>query len=410
MAACSKCSKCPFPHDAGGNSEAGARAHGSAKTAAATVGAAAMDHKTGTQQSGTKAPALGTAPSLLPATVPATARLSTYPVVKPAEGMKESDDASNTTGVCVRGLASTFREDDLHQLFTASGKIQRITIPRDTHGRPLGFALLEFETHEQAVAAVLLNNTLLNGNRLHVSFKALAAGLPRPRAIASDTAISDPTPAKAREQTHGGPLDVGARVSVDICAQLSALLSDHAGVIDGANLKAFWQQKYGSPFPGANQKLKNNDLLKMAEKAKVCTVRMYPHPKHPGPPHLVIQSVGTLDLLPTETANSAKVAPAKVAPTKLPAIAPVDTLAKACTKETENAARCDAAVDEGCAHEHRLGANVGNPVYKSHTAFCDICKKVRRALRALYSYMTLHLEKHAWLACSCVRPPSPLYA
>jgi hypothetical protein len=88
--------------------------------------------------------------------------------------MKEDDKARNNTCVYVKGYGRNFK-DDLKKLFATSGKIQRITIQRDTHGKPRGIALLEFETHEQAAAAVLLNNTLVNGKSLHVSFKALAA-------------------------------------------------------------------------------------------------------------------------------------------------------------------------------------------------------------------------------------------
>ena len=85
--------------------------------------------------------------------------------------MSKDGEEGNNTGVYVKGLPSTFVDDDLHQLFAASGKIQRITIPRDTNGRPRGVALLEFEAHEQAAAAVLLNDTLVGGKTLHVSFK-----------------------------------------------------------------------------------------------------------------------------------------------------------------------------------------------------------------------------------------------
>ena len=85
--------------------------------------------------------------------------------------MSKDGKEGNNTGVYVKGLPSSFVDDDLHQLFAASGKIQRITIPRDTNGRPRGVALLEFEAHEQAAAAVLLNDTLVGGKSLHVSFK-----------------------------------------------------------------------------------------------------------------------------------------------------------------------------------------------------------------------------------------------
>jgi hypothetical protein len=86
-----------------------------------------------------------------------------------------------------------------------------------------------------------------------------------------------------------------------MCSKLSALLLDHGGVIDGAVFKAYWQRKYGSPFPGADRKLMENEFLKTAEKANVCTLQMHVHPNGPS---LTICLVGNLSSLPAKTDSS----------------------------------------------------------------------------------------------------------
>ena len=52
--------------------------------------------------------------------------------------------------------------------------------------------------------------------------------------------------------------------------QLIALLNDHGGAIHGGQFKEYWQKMYGSPFPGDQKGLKDNDFLKLALQAKVC--------------------------------------------------------------------------------------------------------------------------------------------
>ena len=99
-------------------------------------------------------------------------------------GTKDGDEnARRARQVVVNGLPSTFGEDDLHQLFAASGQIQRIMF-RSTKSPGVQAAVLEFETQEQAIAAVQLgNNTLVDhGQSLQVSLKTkeLRGGRPKP--------------------------------------------------------------------------------------------------------------------------------------------------------------------------------------------------------------------------------------
>ena len=122
------------------------------------------------------------------------------------------------TGVYVQGLPGVYGDDDVIAMF-AGLHVSRVTIPKDKEGKPRGIALLEFDTHEHALQAVLTrNNTMLGHKQLQVSFKTEKPPRAEPKKhaeaeeVLAAAALSHPgfaTASSARSTKPTGPCDCG---------------------------------------------------------------------------------------------------------------------------------------------------------------------------------------------------------
>lgn len=80
--------------------------------------------------------------------------------------------ASKNTSVFVGGMDPRTTESDLRVFFSACGTIKRLTMLRDKFtGQQKGTAYIEFETVEQAAAAIVKNGQSLHGKPLTVAMK-----------------------------------------------------------------------------------------------------------------------------------------------------------------------------------------------------------------------------------------------
>lgn len=76
---------------------------------------------------------------------------------------------ANFTNIYVKNIDRQVTEDQFRQLFEKYGTVVSLSLPLDDENLSRGFGFVNYETHEQAVAAVnALHDSELNGKRLYV--------------------------------------------------------------------------------------------------------------------------------------------------------------------------------------------------------------------------------------------------
>lgn len=76
---------------------------------------------------------------------------------------------ANFTNIYIKNIDRQVTEDQFRELFEKQGTIVSLSLPLDDENLSRGFGFVNYETHDQAVAAVsALHNFELNGKRLHV--------------------------------------------------------------------------------------------------------------------------------------------------------------------------------------------------------------------------------------------------
>ncbi|KAG5496710.1 hypothetical protein JIQ42_03542 [Leishmania sp. Namibia] len=103
---------------------------------------------------------------------------------KTAAAAASSGQAKANTSIFVGDLDVRTTDADLRVFFSSCGAITRVTVLKDRQGNPKGTAYVEFETEEQAHAAILKDGQSLHGKPLKVAMKrdnipAFQRGLPR---------------------------------------------------------------------------------------------------------------------------------------------------------------------------------------------------------------------------------------
>ena len=79
--------------------------------------------------------------------------------------------AKTNTSIFVNDLDVRTTEADLRVFFASCGTISRVTVLKDRQGNPRGTAYVEFESEEQAHAALLKDGQSLHGRPLRVAMK-----------------------------------------------------------------------------------------------------------------------------------------------------------------------------------------------------------------------------------------------
>jgi cleavage stimulation factor subunit 2 len=76
--------------------------------------------------------------------------------------------------IFVGNLAFNTTEEQLHQAFSEIGKVIKVRLVTDVEtGKPRGFAFVEFEDPQVALAAIRnMNDYELNGRRIRVNFSS----------------------------------------------------------------------------------------------------------------------------------------------------------------------------------------------------------------------------------------------
>ncbi|TFY58334.1 hypothetical protein EVJ58_g6483 [Rhodofomes roseus] len=86
------------------------------------------------------------------------------------ERRKDRTDAdANDREVYVAGLSKFATKGDLENLFKTYGSVKEVRMALDNNGRPKGFAFVEFETEQDALAALSANNHELKNRRMAVT-------------------------------------------------------------------------------------------------------------------------------------------------------------------------------------------------------------------------------------------------
>ncbi|KPI85973.1 putative RNA-binding protein [Leptomonas seymouri] len=79
--------------------------------------------------------------------------------------------AKTNTSIFVNDLDTRTTEADLRVFFASCGTISRVTVLKDRQGNPKGTAYIEFDSEEQAHAALLKDGQSLHGKPLKVAMK-----------------------------------------------------------------------------------------------------------------------------------------------------------------------------------------------------------------------------------------------
>ncbi|KAI5185808.1 hypothetical protein NEHOM01_1085 [Nematocida homosporus] len=83
--------------------------------------------------------------------------------------IKEDEESSEDKTIFIKGISYSATEEQLQELFSKSGKIVEIRIPRAREtGKGKGFAYIEFETKEACKNSLALSGTECDGRRLVV--------------------------------------------------------------------------------------------------------------------------------------------------------------------------------------------------------------------------------------------------
>jgi len=71
----------------------------------------------------------------------------------------------------IRNLSFDTEEDGLTKLFSDCGKITRVFVPTDREtGKAKGFAFIDFESEDEAKAALKFNETEIDGRTVEISY------------------------------------------------------------------------------------------------------------------------------------------------------------------------------------------------------------------------------------------------
>ncbi|KAH8820961.1 hypothetical protein F5884DRAFT_850209 [Xylogone sp. PMI_703] len=108
---------------------------------------------------------------------------------KPREGAAEE-----AREVHVTGLDLTATEDDVCQIFSKYGKVESVRLLRNVGGRSKGAAFVDFETKEQATAALELDKTKFRNQLLKVELSSSVNFKPSATTIARKGSSESPAP------------------------------------------------------------------------------------------------------------------------------------------------------------------------------------------------------------------------
>lgn len=92
-------------------------------------------------------------------------------VTAAAAAAAQSAAAKTNTSIFVGDLDARTTDADLRVFFASCGTITRVTVLKDRQGNPKGNAYVEFESEEQAHAALLKDGQSLHGKPLKVAMK-----------------------------------------------------------------------------------------------------------------------------------------------------------------------------------------------------------------------------------------------
>ena len=81
---------------------------------------------------------------------------------------KKADPSVQRRTVFINNLSFSAEEESVHTLFAPYGTIMGVSVVRNNHGKPRGFAYVEFEREEDAQAALAQNGQDFLGRKLEV--------------------------------------------------------------------------------------------------------------------------------------------------------------------------------------------------------------------------------------------------
>ncbi|KZT64612.1 hypothetical protein DAEQUDRAFT_717745 [Daedalea quercina L-15889] len=90
-------------------------------------------------------------------------------ISNPGRKKDRTDADANDREIYVAGLSRFATKEDLENLFKTYGTVKEVRMALDSSGRPKGFAFVEFESEQDATAALSANNHELKNRRMAVT-------------------------------------------------------------------------------------------------------------------------------------------------------------------------------------------------------------------------------------------------
>lgn len=97
----------------------------------------------------------------------------------------------------LRNIDWSATEDDIQQVFSKYGKVERVRLPKNTGGKSIGFGFVVFSSKEEAIAALELNLTKLKSRLLNVSLSTSDPAKRQASTITTTNSRSSASPSPA---------------------------------------------------------------------------------------------------------------------------------------------------------------------------------------------------------------------
>lgn len=112
----------------------------------------------------------------------------------PARRKQRDGTAAEGRELHVTGLDLTAAEDDVQKIFAKYGKVENVRILRNVGGRSKGVAFIDFETKEQAHAALELDKTKFRNQLLNVEISSQTNFKPTSTSFVNKASSASPAP------------------------------------------------------------------------------------------------------------------------------------------------------------------------------------------------------------------------